>query len=68
MEPMDHAVDLRARGACLDRRGEPRAAAADDNDVEGLFQFAHPALTARPALLPAIRPNTAPDIKPVPPG
>jgi hypothetical protein len=51
----------------LDRRGQPRPAAADDDDVEIVFPIHAPA-AARPALPPAMRPNTEPDINPVPPG
>ena len=60
--------DAGSRCARLDRSGEAGPAAANDDDVEHLFHRGHAPLAARPALSPAMRPNTAPDIRPVPPG
>ena len=60
-------------GACcprLDCRSEPRAAATDDDDIEGLVGRIHDGICAArcPAVVPAIRPKTEPAIRPVPPG
>ena len=52
----------------FDRRRETRSAAADDDYIEDFYDRAHAGLAARPALSPAMRPNTEPDISPVPPG
>ena len=79
-EPIDQAVeppsssvllqqhDVAPGRARLDRGREPASAATDDHDVEGSVRRHGDCLARWPAVVPAILPNTAPFIRPVPPG
>jgi hypothetical protein len=61
-----HAAAELAR---FDGGREPGAAAAHHDDVKALLGVAHGCCAARrPAVVPAMRPNTEPAISPVPPG
>ena len=49
-------------------RGQPRSASADDDHIGRVAPGDHRAAAAWPALVPAMRPKTEPDMSPVPPG
>ena len=79
-EPIDQAVEPPSSGffsssttvapgrARFDRGRKPAAAATDDDDVVDGFVRHGDCLARWPAVVPAILPNTAPFIRPVPPG